>query len=373
MVTLLREKEQPEFPENEPDDDMYDETPEAGVNGLYGLELNDGLTEAEMLIAPRYALLCRGVMIVHGQPGCGKGVFGAYMAWKLRRMFAQKKALLDYKPRKLFDYGYEQNRYVLFNAEFMMREVNKMAVKAGGKKYTDPDANLDKDDKIKIDSIARDWRKTHEVLLMHGIQELDELKRYLHNRNPNNPMGKMISNIVSVWRHLDLLVLGMCPNIQEIDVKGFLQYVTHEVRPEWCVSRKNTTLCRIRRKSHVGNGGVIKFETKPYPLFVDGGKPRPEIGVQVNNYNVTMGEPEKRIVDFLRSKGGFANLNEISEAIGEELNECDERLKFMHGLFRYGGDVLEKAKAPIQCKCLYDVYNSQDFKNLQPKMGKTEE
>ena len=99
---------------------LYDETPEPGANGLYGLELNDGLTDLEMQFAERLAFLCRGVMIVHGQPGCGKGTFGTYLAWKIRRIFKGKRVLLDYMPKKLFDYDYDNNRYKYFNADMMM-------------------------------------------------------------------------------------------------------------------------------------------------------------------------------------------------------------------------------------------------------------
>jgi len=54
---------------------MYDDSPEAGQNGLYGLGLREGLTEYELKLAPLYASLSRGMMVISGPPGSGKGTF----------------------------------------------------------------------------------------------------------------------------------------------------------------------------------------------------------------------------------------------------------------------------------------------------------
>jgi len=206
------------------------------------------------------------------------------------------------------------------------------------------------------------------------VWELDELKRYLHNRHPNNRVGIQIGNLLTQWRHLRLLCLGMCPNINEIDWNGFIQYVTHEVRPEWCPRYKpHTTKCTIRRKSHVSNEGVIKFETKPYHLFVNGGRPRPEIGVKLLHDDLSLGEPETRIIGYLKVKGGIANLNEISDNTGEEINECKARLLAMHGKYPSPNKLLFNPESPIAVKCVFNLYNSLDYKNLNPKATKAEE
>ena len=355
----------------------YDETPEAGANGLYGLELNDGLTDLEMQFAERLVTLMRGVMIVHGQPGCGKGTYGTYIAWKGRRIFKNKKVLLDSQPRRLFDYGYEDNRFKFFNADMMMDEVDRMAIKVEKSLRRDADVELKENSKewetAKV--LSQSWAKTRgEVLKRDSIWELDELKRYEHNRHPNNRIGIQIGYIVAVWRHLRLLCLGMCPNINEIDYNGFLQYVTHEVRPEWCTRWKpHTSKCIIRRKSHVSTDGVVKFESKPYPLFINGGRPRPEIGVRLLDGDLALDEPEQKIIEVLKLKGGFANLNEISDNTGEEINECRSRLLKMHGKYPTGNKLLFHPDKPIACSCVFNLYNSRDYKNLNPRMNKTEE
>jgi hypothetical protein len=166
----------------------------------------------------------------------------------------------------------------------------------------------------------------------------------------------------------------MCPNINEIDWNGFLQYVTHEVRPEWCTRwRPHTTKCIIRRKSHVSPNGVVKFETKPYPLFINGGRPRPEIGVQLLDGDLALDEPEQKIIEVLKLKDGFANLNEISDNTGEEINECRSRILKMHGKYPAPNRGLFNDDSPIACKCVFNLFNSLDYKNLNPKMSRSEE
>jgi hypothetical protein len=355
---------------------LYDETPEPGANGLYGLELNDGLTDLEMQFAERLAALARGVMVVHGNPGCGKGTFSAYIGWKIRRIFKGKRVLLDYMPKPLFDYSYDDNRYKFFNVDFMMDEVDRMADRAGKSIKRDADEELTGKEKEMARLMAQKWAysKQAEVLMKDSVWELDELKRYLHNRHPNNRVGIQISNILTQWRHLRLLCLGMCPNINEIDWNGFLQYVTHEVRPEWCTRFKlHTTKCIIRRKSHVSNTGVVKFESKPYPLYVNGGRPRPEIGVQLLNPDISMGEPEKRVVSYIQAKGGMSNLNEISDNTGEEINECRLRLLKMHGVFPSPDKLLYNPESLIRCMTVFNLFNSLDYKNLNPARSKMEE
>jgi hypothetical protein len=378
-----------ELPIVEPDfgesDEMYSMIPDRGSNGLYGLELNEGLTDSEVTMAEFLAPFIRGVMIVHGQPGCGKGVVGTYLAWQGRRLFKKndklKNILLDYKPKKWFDYSYNSdNRFKLFDAEFMINQINIMAEKIGANIKKTEEIDLNEDEISSLTNATKSWAKK-SVLFDFSILELDELKRYCHNRRPHNPFGIMIGNIVSVWRHLDMLVLGMCPNINEIDVNNFLRYVTHEVEPGWCTARNrpswedrtrsDTTKCVIRAKTHIGTDGVIKFASKGVVLYVDGGKPRPEIGMQVVKPDFPMGIPEKKIVDFLLSQGNMGNLNEVSNAVGEELNECRNRLLAMSGYWRKLRDNRLSFNNIIRCKRIFDIYDSQDYKNLNPRMIKS--
>ena len=354
----------------------YDDSPEAGEDGLYGLHLADGLTDLEMQFAERLATISRGVMITHGNMGSGKGVFATYISWKMRRIFTGRRVILDYEARRTFDYGFENNRFKYFGMGMMMDEVDRMADMA-------EDRNANRDEELKplhgieketAEILAQKWADSNGAVLMeNAIWVLDELKRYLHNRKPNNRVGMQISAILTQWRHLGLLCIGMCPNIAEIDYNGFLQYTTYEVRPKWCTRyRPDTTKCTIRRKTSVSNNGVVAFESKPYNLFVNGGRPRPEIGVRLLDGNLPQDEPEQKIIEFLETKDGFSNLNEISDYTGEDINECKYRLLKMHGKYPTGTKLLYNPDKSIACSSVFNLYNSRDYKNLNPRM-KSEE
>jgi hypothetical protein len=353
----------------------YDESPEAGEDGLYGLRLADGLTDLEMQFAERLATISRGVMITHGNMGCGKGVFATYISWKMRRIFS-RRVILDYEARRTFDYGFDNNRFKFFGVEMMMDEVDRMADKAEDRKglTRDVEAQLHGIEKEAAQLLAQKWADSQgKVLMNDAVWVLDELKRYLHNRRPNNRVGMQISAILTQWRHLGLLCIGMCPNIDEIDYNGFLQYTNYEVRPRWCTRWKpHTTKCIIRRKTSVSNNGVVMFDSKPYVLFVNGGRPRPEIGVKLIDANLPQDEPEQLVIDCLEEHGGFANLNEISDYTGEEINECKYRLLKMHGKYPTNNKLLFNPDKAIACSNVFNLYNSRDYKNLNPKMKNEE-
>jgi hypothetical protein len=361
--------------------DLYDDTPEAGQDGLYGLELNDGLTYEEILKAPEYALMTRGHMLVTGQPGSGKGVFGDMIAWTVRRLFANKKALLDYKPKPAFDLGYEYNRYNFFDPVFIAMEIKKMAKASGlknlisnddeeeseltnkNKRRSKKQAELEEIDNQNI-SIATKWRQDNEVKLSKAVMVLDEFKKYCHNRNPHSLLNKTMGSIISVWRHLDLLILGMCPQKHEIDQYSSLFYVTHEVRCS-AMMDGHSYKYRIFKARYVGTKGVIETTGKPEVKFIDGAKPRPEIGNKLNvvDFSEEDGIIENQICEYLLNLTSWhpqlnqtATLNQICENLNLDLNETRDRLLNMHKL------------GIIKCKRIYDIFNSKNYTNLSPKM-----
>lgn len=346
--------------------DMYDETPEAGADGLYGLELNEGLTLEEQAKASKYALMSRGHMLVTGQPGSGKGVFGTSLAWTNRRLFRGKKVFLDFKPRALFDLGQDSNRYHLFNSEFMQNEIKKMAIQSGTEKILDENiASKNKKVSVKdktksegLSLLAKEWRKKNEVLLRSGVLALDEFKRYCYNREPFSIENKVIGSLNSVWRHLDLLILGMCPQKHEIDQYTSLFYVTHEVRCS-AMTDGHSFKYRIFKARYVGVKGVIETTGKPEVYFIDGSKPRPEIGNELKSVSFSEddGQIENMIMEYLlECPKQTANLNMICDTLDLDLNETKDRLLNMHKL------------GLIECKCYFQLYNSKNFANLSPKL-----
>lgn len=210
--------------------------------------------------------IARGVMLVTGQPGSGKDLFGISVS-SLNKYYFNRRILLDFTPRKAF------GQYTLFNAKVMMQEINKMAKMAGTENYL-----TSKDEKEKdgiTEELGKKWVEGEgEALLKGSILYLSELKRYCYNRNPHNPFNKFIGSINSIWRHLDLLVIGTHVHKHEIDQYSYLEYVTHWAKCSWSLTRPNTTDVKINRGAFIGANNVYNMEGKPVILHIDGDKHR---------------------------------------------------------------------------------------------------
>ena len=274
---------QPTYSEEELSDQMYDEAGDR--DHLYDNPLNEGLTEEEVKDAKllESAGLLRGIMLVTGQAGCGKGLFSNTLAWKLRRYFKNRRVLMDYRPRKVFDmYAPPDNKYFLFNSEFMMSQLRAMAIGSGVEITKEDSDKVLKGKKLKaaVDDtgmVAKEWVARNEVMLVGAIMLLDEFKRYFHNRRPHNPYGVLLGHVINVWRHLDLLMIGMAQLRREIDAISCLPHVTHHVKCSWN-GRHNSTTARVFRISHTGKDGVWAVSGRPFKIIVDGGKPRAQLG-----------------------------------------------------------------------------------------------
>jgi len=232
---------------------------------LEDFPLREGLSYRERKEAEFLRTMARGVMLVTGPPGSGKDLFGSSVAW-LNKYYFGRRILLDFIPKRPF------GKYTLFNAKVMMQEINKMAKAAGTDAIADAKNGLD--DKV-VDDIAKKWvEESGETLLKGSVLYLSELKRYCHNRNPHNPFNKFIGSICTVWRHLDLLIIGTHVQAHEIDRFSFLEYVTHRAKCSWSLSRPNTTDVRVSRGAYIGVNNVYDVTAKDVVVHVDGKKPR---------------------------------------------------------------------------------------------------
>jgi hypothetical protein len=253
----------------EDDEPVFDES----VNNpaLYQEILNPDLTEAQIEDAKSLYNMTRGVMIVTGFPGSGKGVFANTLAWKIKRYYKDKKVFRDDAARRPFGY------FKLFNEEFIMGEMEAMAKASGTTSEVQKELKTQKAIKD-ASSLAKAWMANRgQVMLQNGVLMLDEFWRYMHNRRPMNPMGLIIGGILKTWRHLDLLVIGMAPQKRELDAISCLPYITHEVRCSWSLMQPDTTDVRIFKVRYVGAKGVIEATGQPMLIHINGGKERPEL------------------------------------------------------------------------------------------------
>lgn len=240
---------------------------EDDIEATSDFPLRPDLSRREQKEAEFLRTMARGVMLVTGQPGSGKDLFGASLAW-LNKYYFGRRILLDFIPKKAF------GEYTLFNAKVMMQEIEKMARLAGTDGVA-TDKKKQKEQEEFAEDISKKWvEEQGETLLKGSVLYLSELKRYCYNRNPHNPFNKFIGSICTVWRHLDLLVIGTHVQKHEIDRYSFLEYVTHWGKCSWSLSRPNTTDVTFTRGAFIGAGGVYDVTAKPVVLHVDGSKPR---------------------------------------------------------------------------------------------------
>jgi len=265
------------------EDDLYDHS--RTVDDLYEIPVIPDLTPAEERESRVWRRFYYGVMMVTGRTGAGKGVFVITLMHKMKRLFG-RKIMLDYKPRELF------GLYVPVTEEVLMGELEKMneiaSVKqgeGGGKKKQKMVREMDKSAQ---QALAQTWlASTGQVFMQGAAVGLDELKRYFHNRRPHNPMGVTWGHVLTIHRHLDMLLVGMTPYEREIDAISYLPYVTHRVL---CSQRMDGRIqCDIYQTVWVSNRGVLESRLRPFRMVLSPLKRRPELG-------------GKRYVDLYNSK-----------------------------------------------------------------------
>lgn len=259
------------------EEDLYDRSSDTD---LYNDALRPNLTEEEIEDAIRLKRFKRGLMVVTGDPGSGKGLFANMMSYKMKRYYDGCKALLDYKAREPF------GPYLPFDDLFLNQELGKMAEQS--KVRSDIPQEIDRKDskKIKeISSLAEKWVRSREgeIYLSNSVLVLEEFKRYMHNRRPMNPLGITLGHIITWWRHLNILIIGMTPFLNEIDVKACQQYITHEVKCTW--GTDNNAWCSIYQTSWVSSQGVLRVQKRPTLMPINGWLERPELGLKYVDEN----------------------------------------------------------------------------------------
>ena len=94
--------------------------------GLDDFPIRDGINWRERKTVRELLTISRGVKLVYGDPGSGKDLYGAAFC-AMQKYYFNRRCLLDFLPCQAFDEIDGGGKYVLFNAERMMFEINKMA------------------------------------------------------------------------------------------------------------------------------------------------------------------------------------------------------------------------------------------------------
>lgn len=233
--------------------------------------LREGLNWRQRKEANQLRTLSRGVMLVTGDPGGGKDLFGVSLCARHKYLF-NRRILLDFPPKRAF------GKYTPFGMHAVLREIDKMAKLAGvegieGSKDSEEVGQF-------VEQATTRWalEGEGEVLLKNAIWYLQELKRCCYNREPGRRVNKFVGAINAIWRHLDLLVIGSHVLEHEIDKYTYLSYAKLRAHCTWCISRPYTTEVRIRRGAFATGENVFVVEGKPLTIYVDGNEPREWLG-----------------------------------------------------------------------------------------------
>lgn len=242
---------------------------------LLDFPVRENLTWKEKKQAELLKTINRGVMLVTGEAGSGKDLFGHALAAKNKYYFSDlvdpskpRKVLLDVPPKKAF------GEYIPFDSAVMMKEISKMAkaAKMGGVENSKDQKEVDQF----IEEETGKWllEGKGQMLFKGAFLYLEELKNYCYNREPHRLFNKYIGKLCDVHRHLDMLIVGTHIREEEIDVNTFLSKTTHRAKCFWSLSMPNTTQVKIARGRYYVGSNVWNVQSRPFVMNVNGAEPQ---------------------------------------------------------------------------------------------------
>ena len=262
--------------------------------------IQPGLTDAQIEDAMFWSNYARGLILVTGPPGSGKGLFANMVAWKMHRYF-NKTVILDYKPRPLM------GDYVPFSKDMLVNQLDRMKELASVQSNEVEELKEGEDFVKPVDySVLGNlnkgewWSKQGRIFLKNAVMNLDEFVRYMPKRNTGSAIGNTIGDLFTIWRHLDILIIGMATKRNDIDQQRCFPELTAEVRCSWAKTMKHLAICTIYPLKFVAATGVVTVTGRPIPLHVNGAKERDELGGNrwydlYNSKNVIGLEPRKSL------------------------------------------------------------------------------
>jgi len=335
--------------------DLFDES--AGYEDETGVKVASGLTPEEYhhaILLYRLFNELWGVCLVVGDPGAGKDLFGNYIAYQIKRFFPWKRILRDEKPRRLFG-GYAG----LFNEAVLAEELARMREVARGLKISLVDVAMEK--------AADDWVSSRgQVLLKNSVLYLTEYWRYCYNREPHNPMNKTMGGIHKEKRHLDCLIIGTGQLETELDKKTCLPWVDWKVTCTRSMTNKTGFVYFVQRVKWDRRLVLLTPLGRPYPIAIDAGKPRSNLGdgkIYLKRVGYCPETEEERVVlDVI--KAGAETYEEIVDLITTygDMSEKEVLATIKELKFR-------KHKRVIDYPCYFGLYNSKSAPQIKTTLS----
>lgn len=205
-------------------------------------------------------------MLVSGPPGSGKGVFGHMLAWKAKRYYEGKVAMLDTKPRHLF------GLYHPFTREVLVEQLKRIEEATGWKVLSEKDD----EDYLEVESgLSLGDVSSGQVFLRNSIILLDEFHSYM-DRRKRRPMGHVLGDLFKIWRHLNMFVIGMTTEEGDLDYKRCVKAVTSFARCRVSIKTPDVFVVTLKRVKFDGSG--LRQSGKKVTITINGARPREALG-----------------------------------------------------------------------------------------------
>lgn len=247
------------FADDDDEEEMRDFVPRSDLSW-------EARRQAELL-----KMIARGFMLITGEPGGGKDLFAVSTA-KLFNYIFDRPIILDFAPKRLF------GPYTLMDQREIIDKVKGLArsYKVEGIENSDDDKELSQF----MEEATKKWLLEGEGydIFHRAVWYISELKPVAYNRNPMARTNKFIGSVGTVWRHLDLLLMGTHVYANELDEKAFLQYAKLRTT---CVQtwEQHTIKARVHRGMYAGADFVLSnIDLKPVTFYINGNEPRDFLG-----------------------------------------------------------------------------------------------
>ena len=289
---------------------LYDNSVEVPADWL---KIRDDITLTsdeieEALFMKNYT---RGIMLVTGMAGQGKGMFVHQWAYKLRRYFGLN-IITDTRPRPLM------GRCIPFSRAFYVEQIKRMHEVATGIKWEGNWVKLEcvecgnetilkKDKKLikcsNCNGVMKEtveselvndiipaqlpdgrWMSSRgEVFIRRAVWILDEFgSKYMSRMDVMNPIHRdLLTKLFPIWRHLQSMIIGVGQEMAELDPHCF-DKLTSKVECTKLLDKGKPERLIFRAKLYplrfISSIGELEVKGKVVRLLIDGDKPRDYLG-----------------------------------------------------------------------------------------------
>ena len=285
--------------------------PERSHDPLYVVKLRPGLTPEEVEDARHIMRWLRhangqsygiaGIMLITGPPRAGKGLFGAWLSYKIKKYFAGIRVLTDERMGELF------GDYTFFNDEILLNDIAIMNDIAG--KDIVPEAKTAKQKEAMREMVTNWETEKGAAMFQRSVARMTEASKYLDKRRPGMMILMLMNQMLKMFGHTETLYLLDTQFVDDLDIYRCLPLVTHHAKCNWCRGREDTVQVSLHKVQWSRSKQQLVPAGSAIPIFVDGGKYRAELG-------------GKRYYDLYQSKGApRIKMGTTSEILNKEESE----------------------------------------------------